>query len=217
MNRDEFESLALEHMESVYRMAFHLTRHPDDASDLVQETYLKALRAAPTFEEQGGGIRPWLFKILHNAFYTRIAKEKRRPILTDEIHGSQEVERQPGDAPPAWNLAALDWEHVDSRLKKAIEGLSPEYREVLLLWGVEEMKYREIALIVGVPIGTVMSRLHRARAILARQLASLASEAGVRGGDMLVIDEGGENGEQESIEPEIGEETDDEEDDNRTE
>jgi len=203
VNRDEFESLALEHMESVYRMAFHLTRHPDDASDLVQETYLKALRAAASFEEQGGGIRPWLFKILHNAFYTKIARDKRRPMLAEDIHGKQEVERQPDDPPVAWSLASLDWEHVDERLKKAIEGLNPEYREVLLLWGVEEMKYREIALVVGVPIGTVMSRLHRARGILARQLASLAAEAGVRGGDIY---EGGSEENADGIE-EISQET----------
>ena len=163
----------------MYRMALQLTRHPDSASDLVQETYLKALRASESFEEQGGGIRPWLFKILHNAFYTRIARDQRGPMSVESFHSEQSGEREPGAPRPAWNLASLDWDQVDSRLKAAIDGLSSEYREVLLLWGVEGMKYREIALIMDVPIGTVMSRLHRARSILARQLSSLAKEIGV--------------------------------------
>jgi len=180
VKREEFEPLALEHMESVYRMAMQLTRHPDEAADLVQETYLKALRASASFEEQGGGMRPWLFKILHNAFYSRVAKEKRGPTSVENFPAEASSEKAPEDPGPAWNLAALDWEHVDGRLKAAIEALSPEYREVLLLWGVEGMKYREIAMIMDVPIGTIMSRLHRARSILARQLTSLADDSGLR-------------------------------------
>ena len=181
MDRDEFETLALEHMESVYRMALQLTRHPDEASDLVQETYLKALRAAPSFQEQGGGIRPWLFKILHNAFYTRIAKSQRGPLSVEGFNSEASDAPLPDEPLPAWDMASLDWEHVDARLKSAIERLSPEYREVLLLWGVEGLKYREIAAIVGVPIGTVMSRLHRARTILIRQLKNFAEQTGIRG------------------------------------
>ncbi|MBL1217482.1 MAG: sigma-70 family RNA polymerase sigma factor [Planctomycetes bacterium] len=179
MDRDEFEVLALENLDAVYRMAMQLCRHPDTASDLVQETYLKALRAAASFEERGRGIRPWLFKILHNAFYSRIAKEQRGPTAVDGLQMHASAARQPDAAPPAWDLASLDWEHVDDRLKTAIEELNVEYREVLLLWGVEGMKYREIAEILGVPIGTVMSRLHRARGILAAKLVDLAQETGV--------------------------------------
>ena len=88
----------------------------------------------------------------------------------------------PDEAAPAWNLASLDWEQVDERLKAAIERLRPEYRTVLLLWGVEGLKYRQIAEIQDIPIGTVMSRLHRARSILTSQLADLAEEKGLRGG-----------------------------------
>ena len=76
----------------------------------------------------------------------------------------------------------MQWEHVDERLKEAIERLRPEYRTVLLLWGVEGLKYREIAEIEDIPIGTVMSRLHRARSILSNQLADLAEETGRPGG-----------------------------------
>jgi RNA polymerase sigma-70 factor, ECF subfamily len=177
MQREQFEQRALEHLDAVYRMALQLARHPDDAWDLVQETYLKALRAAEGFEEHGGGIRPWLFKILHNVFYTSIEKARRRPSGSDSLPEVAEARGDgPGEPEPAWDLASFDWEQVDERLKAAIGALKPEYRSVLLLWGVEGLKYREIAEVQSVPIGTVMSRLHRARAILIEQLANLAEE-----------------------------------------
>lgn len=166
----------------MYRMAMQLARHPHDAADLVQESYLKALRASERFEEKGGGIRPWLFKILHNVFYSKISKSKRQPTLMEDLPTAETNETGPGEAPPAWDLAQMDWEHVDDRLKEAIDKLRPEYASVLLLWGVEQMKYREIAEIQEIPIGTVMSRLHRARSILADQLADFAEELGIKGG-----------------------------------
>ncbi len=174
MTRVEFENLALQYYDDVNRMAMHLVRHPDEALDLVQETYLKALKVADGFEERGGGMRSWLFKILHNAFYTRFSKAKREPIAIEEFQGAAATSAGPGEPAPAWNLAALDWEQVDERLKDAIDRLRPEYRTVLLLWGVEEMKYGEIAEAEDVPIGTVMSRLHRARRILAGELLAFA-------------------------------------------
>lgn len=181
MERSEFEQLALEQLDAVYRMALQLARHPDEASDLVQETYLRAIRAASRFEERGGGIRSWLFTILHNVFYSRAEKKGRAPALVDEFYEADEREPAPGDAPPAWDLASLDWEHVDGRLKKAIDNLPEDQREPLLLWGVGGMKYREIARIMDVPIGTVMSRLHRARATLARELEEFTEEIGWKG------------------------------------
>lgn len=182
MERQRFEALALENLDALFRLAMQLVRHPDEASDLVQETCLKALRVADRYEEQGGGMRPWLFKIMHNVFYTRLARARRAPLAVDEMHGAASDEPGPDEPPPAWDLDTLDWEHVDERLKAAIEQLRPEYRTVLLLWGVEGLKYREIAQIQEIPIGTVMSRLHRARSILAGQLADLAEESGRRSG-----------------------------------
>ena len=179
MDSDLFRELALAEMDAVYRMALHLARHPDDAGDLVQETYLKALKAEKTFELREQGVRPWLFKILHNNFYTRIQKQRREPTLGDDLP-PQAVAGEVDDPPPAWDLASLDWEQVDDRIKHAIEELPDYYREVLLLWAVEGMKYREIADIVGVPLGTVMSRLYRARAVLSEQLADLAAEHGLK-------------------------------------
>ncbi len=168
-------------MDSLYRMAMHLSRHPDEASDLVQETYLKALKAEDRFELREQGIRPWLFKILHNNFYTRVGKRKREPTIADDLMPQQSDGEVVGET-PAWDLEHLDWEQVDDRLKHAIAELPEHYREVLLYWAVEGLKYREIAEILEVPLGTVMSRLYRARGILSESLTELASEHGIRPG-----------------------------------
>ncbi len=182
MERAQFETLALEHMDALYRMAMQLTRHPDEAGDLVQETYLKAFRVADRYEERGGGMRPWLFKILHNAFYSRVDKAKRAPANVEDFPTASSDAPAPDEPPVVWSMSSLDWEHVDDRLKDAIENLKPEYRSVLLLWGVEGLKYREIAEIHQVPIGTIMSRLHRARGLLAAELGEMAEELGWNAG-----------------------------------
>jgi RNA polymerase sigma-70 factor (ECF subfamily) len=176
VNRAQFEKLSLEHLDAMYRMAMQLTRRPDEAADLVQEAYLRALKAAERYEETGGGMRPWLFKILHNAFYTRVGQDKRRPAAVDDLSAAEASDGRPDQAAPAWDLASLDWEQVDDRIKQAIDQLRPEYRTALLLWGVEGLKYREIAEIEGVPIGTIMSRLHRARSLVVQQLTEMAEE-----------------------------------------
>ncbi len=177
MERATFEKLALEHLDAVYRMAFQLTRNSDSASDLVQDVFVRALKPAAvarfedrTDEAGAGGIRSWLFTICHNVFYSQSRRAVRAPAAVGDFFDEQSTELLPDEPPPAWDLASFDWEQVDSRLKDAIDGLRADYREVLLLWGVEGLKYREIAEIVGVPIGTVMSRLHRARKVLADQI-----------------------------------------------
>jgi RNA polymerase sigma-70 factor, ECF subfamily len=185
MERPEFERLALEHLEAVYRMAFHLTRNADASEDLVQEVYVRALKpgAVAGFQTMGGGMRAWLFAIAHNVFYSKAKRDGRGPRSVAEFFGEAGDEALPGEPPPAWDLASLDWEQVDARLKLAIDELRPEYREVLLMWGVEELKYREIAVILNVPIGTVMSRLHRARKLVADRLAEddgTVAELGIR-------------------------------------
>lgn len=190
LERQEFEKLALEHLDAVYRMAFHLTRRPDEAEDLVQEVYVRAMRpeTIERFEESAGtgGMRSWLFAICHNQFYTRLRRASRRPALVEEFYTASETERAPEDPPPAYDRATLDWEHVDGRLKAAIDDLKPEYREALLMWGVDGLKYREIAAIMDVPIGTIMSRLHRARKLLADRLLAdekTAAELGLGNGE----------------------------------
>ena len=180
MDRAEFEHLALEQLDALHRMAMQICRRHDEADDLVQETYLRALKAADRFEDQGQGVRPWLYRILFNTFYTKRKRDNLGPISVAEFFDEESRETRPSDPPPAWDLSCFDWDHVDERLKAAVEDLTPEYRAVLLLWGVEGMKYREIAEIVETPIGTVMSRLHRARKLLAEALADCAEDLGVR-------------------------------------
>lgn len=178
-------------MDAVYRLSMKLARRPEEAEELVQEVYIRAFRPGTIerFEDQSGGkdaegsMRSWLFAICHNVFYTRIKKEGRQPASVGEFFGESAGGPAPDEAPPVWELSQLDWEQVDGRLKAAIEDLKPEYREVLLLWGVEGLKYREIGEIMGVPIGTVMSRLHRARKLVTDALLAdkdLAAELGVR-------------------------------------
>lgn len=180
MDERAFSEMALAELDSVYRMAMHLAKDPNEAADLVQETYLKAFRSRHTFElrDPEKGLRPWLLKILHNNFYSRRQQAKREPTLADDL-GPVAVASEVTDPPPAWDLEHLDWEQVDERLKHAIDGLAPHYREVLLLWAVEGLKYREIASVLNLAIGTVMSRLYRARSILSRELAGLAAEHGI--------------------------------------
>lgn len=173
-----FRELALAEMDSVYRMAMHLSRHPDEASELMQETYLKAFKAEQRFVLGDRGVRPWLFKILHNNFYTRYQKKKREPTITDDLIQNS-VPSEQDVPPPAWDLEHLDWEQVDERLKHAIDELAEPYRVVLLLWAVEGLKYREVGEVLDVPLGTVMSRLHRARSILSAKLRVYAAEQGI--------------------------------------
>lgn len=181
MQREQFERLALEQLDAVFRLAFHLTRKHDEAEDLVQEVYARAFRpnSIASFEDRSGpdktqadGIRSWLFTICHNLFYSRAKRASLGPQAVPEFFDEQSTERLPDEPPPAWDLRSFDWEQVDGTLKAAIDALKPEYREVLLLWGVEGLKYREIGTILGVPIGTVMSRLHRARKLVADALAA---------------------------------------------
>ncbi|TVQ63594.1 MAG: sigma-70 family RNA polymerase sigma factor [Phycisphaerales bacterium] len=180
MERPEFERLAVEHLDAVYRMALSLTRDPNEADEVVQDVYARAFRpsAVARFEDMAdesdrggtGGMRSWLFTITHNVFYTKVKRQARRPTPVGEFFAEAADGPLPGEAPSVWDQSDLDWEQVDSRLKDAIDALKPEHRMVLMMWGVDGLKYREIAEILEVPIGTVMSRLHRARKQVAEAL-----------------------------------------------
>ncbi|HUU98510.1 MAG TPA: sigma-70 family RNA polymerase sigma factor [Phycisphaerae bacterium] len=170
-----FEELAVPHLELVYRVARRLCRNEHEAEDLVQETYLKAYKAFSRFEMREFGIKPWLLKILHNTFLNRLARERRAPRLADHKNMEQ-MHEAPGAGSEISEPPALDYEKLDSEVKRAIDQLQPEFRTVLLLWGTMEVSYQEIANTLGVPIGTVMSRLHRARQALTRTLHDYARE-----------------------------------------
>ena len=167
-------------IDAVYRLAYRLSPRPDQADDLVQETYLRAFKYGTHVTVTEHGLRPYLFKILHNVLNTRLARDLRQPAGVEDLspHASPDAETEQASV----DLAHLDWDTIDERLKHAIDQLPLTHRTVFLLCAVERLRYREIAEIVQVPIGTVMSRLHRARHLLASQLGELAAERGMESG-----------------------------------
>lgn len=169
-----FESLALPHFELLYRVARRLSGSEHEAEELVQETYLKAYKAFARFEEREFGIRPWLLRILNNTFLNNRARAKRAPRTAEQ----QELEERGGDGASHATEpnGELDYDHLDAEVRTAIEQLQPEFRSVLLMWAVRDLSYQEIADALEIPIGTVMSRLHRARQQLHKSLATLARE-----------------------------------------
>lgn len=169
-----FERVAMPHMDSVYRMARRLTGNESEAEDLVQDTFLRAYRAFDTFELRQYGAKPWLLKILHNTFYTRMGRSAREATLSEDFN----FETLPANPDPAaeMSVADLDWDQFDQELKAAVGVLAPEYREVLLLWALEDLSYKEIAEVCDCAIGTVMSRLYRARQQVSQRLSNYARE-----------------------------------------
>lgn len=163
-------------MDMLYRVARRLTRDATRAEDLVQEAYLRAFKAQDTFRLQGYGIRPWLLRILYNLHLSKAQQNGRQPVGMDGEHLELAgTEQRGGDLP----VDPRSFESMDENLVRAVESLAPEYQAVLLLWAVEEFSYKEIAEALDIPIGTVMSRLHRARHRLAELLRDYAVEEGL--------------------------------------
>jgi RNA polymerase sigma-70 factor (ECF subfamily) len=166
-----FEAEALACLDSLYRTALRLTRAPADAEDLVQETYLKAFRAADRFA-QGTNLRAWLFTILHNTARNRLRDRARDTVTAD----SDTVERA---ADGADGMSAADTPEtlllqstLDPDLRAAVDALPDAFRQAVWLRDVEEFTYAEIAEMLSVPIGTVMSRISRGRRLLFEALAA---------------------------------------------
>jgi RNA polymerase sigma-70 factor (ECF subfamily) len=170
-----FERVAMPHLDSVYRMARRLAGNDAEADDLVQETYLRAYRAFDTFQLRQYGAKPWLLKILHNTFYTRLGRESRQPATVDEVDFDEFAETAHAST-VRLDGADLNWDAFDQELKGAVNALAPEYREVLLLWALEGLSYKEIAEVCNCAIGTVMSRLYRARQQVSEKLVGYARE-----------------------------------------
>jgi RNA polymerase sigma-70 factor (ECF subfamily) len=169
-----FEAEALAYVDSLYRTALRLTRVPADAEDLVQETYLKAFRAADRFQA-GTNLRAWLFTILHNTARNRARDRGREPVIAD----SEAVDRAEGNAFSA-GAAAVDTpeslllrDTLTPDLQAAVNALPDAFRQVVWLRDVEEFSYAEIAEMLSVPIGTVMSRISRGRRMLFERLQHL--------------------------------------------
>ncbi len=179
-----FEELALPLLPSLYNVAFWLSRNPTDAEDLVQETFLKALRGFPTFEP-GSNFRAWIFRILRNTYLTsRTGLAAMRTVALEE-----ELEGRTASGTALYPEGAVDRETPEKNLirlsdraalQAAMEKLPPPLLEVILLCDVEEMKYREIATVLEIPIGTVMSRIARARSALRGELQANVTTREVR-------------------------------------
>jgi RNA polymerase sigma-70 factor (ECF subfamily) len=172
--RTSFEAEALGYVDSLYRTALRLTRVPSDAEDLVQETYLKAFRGADSFRP-GTNLRAWLFTILHNT-----ARNRARDRSRDAITVNSEVVDQAAEAPPLGQSGTVDDPEtllmrstLAPELQAAVDELPPAFREAVWLREVEEFSYAEIAEMLGVPLGTVMSRISRGRRLLYGRLQHL--------------------------------------------
>ena len=177
-DKTKFSDQSMQYMDALYTAAMRLTHNAADAEDLVQETYLKAYRAYGGFEE-GTNLRAWLYRILTNTFINNYRSKKRRPDETDidEIEDLYLYRRLGGLEEAAAGRSAeeelLDW-FTDAEVKEAVEALPEQFRMAVLLSDVEGFSYKEIAEILDIPIGTVMSRLHRGRKALQRQLYEFA-------------------------------------------
>jgi RNA polymerase sigma-70 factor (ECF subfamily) len=177
LEENEFRRLALHELPAVYRLSYHLSDSTQDADDFVQETYLHALKCASGFELREHGMRPWLFKILHNVINARYGQLRREAELLDSLRNGNDGKAKHAPAQVMSSPSEqIDWDSVDQRLKHAIDALPHGYKTVFLLSAVEGMRYRQIADIIEAPVGTVMSRLYRARTMLAAQLQELAAE-----------------------------------------
>jgi len=172
-NRAAFEAEALASIDSLYRTALRLTRSPADAEDLVQDTYLKAFRAADSFEP-GTNLRAWMFTILHNTARNRARDRARDNVTIDSETVDQAADLLTSgcdaDATPE---ALLMRDTLAPELQAAIDALPEAFREAVWLRDVEEFSYAEIAAMLHIPAGTVMSRISRGRRMLFDRLHHL--------------------------------------------
>jgi RNA polymerase sigma-70 factor (ECF subfamily) len=167
-----FEAEALTYVDGLYRAALRLTRVPADAEDLVQETYLKAFRAADTFEP-GTNLRAWLFTILHNTARNRARDRARDHVTVDSDAVDRAADtRVDGSADTPETLLLRD--ALAPELQAAIDALPDNFRQAVWLRDVEEFSYAEIAAMLEIPVGTVMSRISRGRRMLFERLKETA-------------------------------------------
>jgi RNA polymerase sigma-70 factor (ECF subfamily) len=178
-----FAEQAMEFMPQLYTAAMRMTRNPSDAEDLVQETYLKAYRGFGGFE-QGTNLKAWLYRILTNTYINTYRAKKRRPDESDveDIEDLYLYKRlSSADAASLGRSAEDELFEVftDDEVKAAIEAIPEQFRMAVLLADIEGFSYKEIAEILDIPIGTVMSRLHRGRRGLQKRLWEFATREGL--------------------------------------
>ncbi|MFQ5639091.1 MAG: sigma-70 family RNA polymerase sigma factor [bacterium] len=180
--RREFEVLAFPYMDSLYHTALRMTKNELDAEDLVQDVYVRAFRFFHKFQE-GSNFKAWIFKILTNTFINQYRKKSKQPLHVefDKVRVSQFIDSDekyvglPLIKSDKKNYDAL----FDDQIMEALDQLPDEFRTIVMLADVELFSYKEISKIIGCPMGTVMSRLSRARKRLQEMLLDYAIESGI--------------------------------------
>lgn len=175
-----FHGEFMPHINSMYNFAYRLTLDSDDAKDLLQDTYLKAYRFIDSFQ-QGTNAKAWLFRILKNSFINDYRKKSKEPSKVDyqeveSFYNSEEVDRQ---ITPDLRVEALQ-DMIGDEISEALNSLDVDFKTVIILADLEEFKYDEMAKILDIPIGTVRSRLHRARNLLKERLSEYAKKMGYK-------------------------------------
>jgi RNA polymerase sigma-70 factor (ECF subfamily) len=178
--RASFEQEALPLLPGLYRAALRLTRNPADAEDLVQEAYLRAYRGFHQFEP-GTNLKAWLYRILTNQFINTYRKKQREPqtVPDEDVEDWYLYNRLAREAPDSSAEAVVLESMPDEDVTAALEALPEQYRAAVLLADVEGFSYKEIADILEIPMGTVMSRLHRGRKALEKALWEKVRERGL--------------------------------------
>lgn len=182
MASDPFETEALSFLDALYRTGLRMTRSEAEAEDLVQETYIRAFRFRHQYTP-GTNLKAWLFRILTNTFINQYRRKAARPETTELDDVEESIlyrhmrDVSPGSSSPDPEAEIVD-NAISSEVKEALEALPEKFRTTLLL-DVEGFSYKEIAEMLDIPIGTVMSRLHRGRKFLQKRLYDLARDRGI--------------------------------------
>lgn len=173
-----FDNEFMPHIDSMYNFAFRLTFDEDDAKDLVQDTYLKAYRFINSFQE-GTNAKAWLYRILKNSFINDYRKKSKQPAKVDyqEVEQFYNSEDTPKEATIDLRLETTK-DMIGDEISNALNSLAVDFRTVIILCDLEGFTYEEMAKILDIPIGTVRSRLHRARNLLREKLGAYAHSMG---------------------------------------
>lgn len=174
----QFESEFMPHIDSLYNFAYRLVYDEDDANDLVQETYLKAYRFFESYEP-GTNAKAWLFRILKNSFINDFRKKSKQPAKVDynEVESYYNSDETEADATVDLRSQTVQ-DMIGDEVAMALNALDVDFRTIIILSDLEGFKYEEMAKILDIPIGTVRSRLHRARNLLKDKLSSYAQKMG---------------------------------------